>query len=275
MKLTLGFSPCPNDTFIFEAIVKKRIELEGLDFEFIIADVEELNRRGLHAGLDITKISFSAYLQIVTDYVLLNSGSALGENCGPLLVSKKDYCIDELDKLRIAIPGHHTTAYLLLRLLFPKAVNVEEMLFSDIEQALLEEKTDVGLVIHESRFTYSQKGLRLIADLGKFWENKTGTPLPLGGIIARRSLPVEVIAKVDRLIRRSVEFAFANPDVGWDFIKSHAQETDNEVIRKHIGLYVNQFTLDLGSKGKSAIETLFNKAAASDKLEYLAEKLFL
>lgn len=257
--LSLGFSPCPNDTFIFEAIVNQRIDLEGLDFRFVIADVEELNRKALQAELDVSKISFGIYHELQKNYTLLNSGAALGENCGPLLVSKLNYCLDDLPSLKIAIPGIHTTANLLLKILFPKAVNKVEMIFSSIEEAVLEGKADVGLIIHESRFTYAQRGLRLLADLGKYWESRTGTPTPLGGIVARSSIVPETIQTIDRVIHRSLEFAFANPDAGWDFIKQHAQETDDEVIRRHIDLYVNHYSLDLGERGRAAVRCLLEK----------------
>lgn len=260
LTLSLGFSPCPNDTFIFDAMVHGKVDTEGLAFDPFIAGVEELNQRAFNKGPDITKLSFHAYAYLTDYYVLLNSGSALGSNCGPLLVTKKDYALEEVENLKIVIPGKYTTANFLLSLAAPRAHDRTEALFSEIEARVLSGEFDAGLIIHENRFTYQDRGLKKIVDLGEYWESRTGCPIPLGGIVVKRELPGEIKKKVERTLRRSVEHAFLRPESGMDFIKSHAQEMDADVIRKHIGLYVNEYTRDLGEEGRKAVETLFQIA---------------
>lgn len=268
-KITLGFSPCPNDTFIFDALVNKKIDTFGLDFEYVLADVEELNKKAFQQELDITKLSFHAYLFLTEKYTLLNSGSALGQNCGPLLISKKDHTLKDVDNLTIAVPGEYTTANFLLKFAFPKISSKKILLFSDIEKAVLDEKVDAGVIIHESRFTYADKGLKLIADLGEYWETKTLQPIPLGGIVAKNTLPEETFDLLNRLIKQSVEFAFANPESSKSFVKKHSQELDDEVINKHIVLYVNDFSISLGEKGKEAIDVFFQKAKEIGIIQHL------
>jgi 1,4-dihydroxy-6-naphthoate synthase len=258
--LALGFSPCPNDTFIFDAMVHGKIDTEGLAFNFILADVEELNQKAFKGELDITKLSFHAFLHCANEYVLLQSGAALGSNAGPLLVSRTPLALNDLLGKRIGIPGIHTTANLLLSMAAPQLTDKVEMLFSDIEQAVASGEIDAGLIIHESRFTYQQKGLYKVADLGEFWESKTQSPIPLGGIVTRRNFPVETIRKIDRVLKRSVEFAFANPASSIQFVKANAQEMDEEVMKKHIGLYVNKYSIQLGSIGREAVNLLFREA---------------
>ncbi len=264
MNLTLGFSPCPNDCFMFDAIVHRRIDLEGLEFSIRMADVEALNKAAFAGEADVTKLSYHAYACCAGQYALLNAGSALGRNCGPLLISKRPIDRDEVAAggLRIAIPGRYTTANLLLGLAFPAAQNKTELLFSEIEGALLDGHVDAGLIIHENRFTYAAKGLRKIIDLGEFWEAETGAAIPLGGIVIRRTLPEEIQQRVDRLIRRSVEYAFAHRDASLPFVREHAQEMSDEVMYKHIDLYVNEYSVDLGREGRRAVETLFERAGA-------------
>src|SRR3569833_168346 len=262
MKLTLGFSPRPNDTFIFDALIHHKIDTEGLDFEVFYDDVETLNQKAFRGELDITKLSYHAFAYVVDKYVLLDSGSALGFGVGPLLIAKCEMPIAELDNAdhKIGIPGKYTTANFLLGLALPHATNKQEMVFSEIEDALLDEKIDVGLIIHENRFTYQNKGLKKIIDLGDYWEKQTGCAIPLGGIVANRKLPLDIQQKINRVLRRSVEFAFENPKSGLEFIRSHAQEMSEEVMYKHIELYVNQYSVDLGAEGKRAIRILFDKA---------------
>lgn len=277
MKLTLGFSSCPNDCFVFDAIVNRRIDLEGLEFSVRMADVEALNNAAFARDIDVTKLSFHAYAYCLADYVLLDAGSALGRNCGPLLISKRSIDPDEVagGLLRIAIPGRYTTANFLVGLAFPAARNKSELLFSEIEGAVLDGRFDAGLIIHENRFTYESKGLRKIIDLGEFWEQTTGAPIPLGGIVIRRSLPEDVQHRVNRVLRRSVEFAFANPLASLPYVREHAQEMSDEVMYKHIDLYVNQFSVDLGDEGRRAVETLFDRAAATGVIPAPAAPLFL
>ncbi len=277
MKLSLGFSPCPNDCFMFDAIVNRRIDLEGLAFDERLADVEALNRSAFDGEADVTKLSYHAYAYCAADYVLLDAGSALGRNCGPLLISKRPIERQEVASggLRIAIPGRYTTANFLLGLAFPNAQNRTERLFSDIEPALLNDEFDAGLIIHENRFTYQAKGLRKIIDLGEFWEGETGAPIPLGGIVIRRSLPDEVKRRVNRVLRRSVEYAFAHRDASLPYVREHAQEMSDEVMYRHIDLYVNQYSVDLGAEGRRAVETLFERARAGGIVPDLSAPLFL
>ncbi len=277
MTLSLGFSPCPNDCFMFDAIVNGRIDLEGLSFTPHLADVEALNRATFAGTADITKLSYHAYAYCRKDYVLLDAGSALGRNCGPLLISARPMTADEVraGKLRIAIPGVYTTANFLLGLAFPEATDRTPLVFSEIEGALLDGRFDAGLIIHENRFTYEAKGLHKIVDLGEFWEGETGTPIPLGAIAVRRSLPDDVKQAVNRIVRRSVEYAFAHRDASLPYVRAHAQEMDEAVMYKHIDLYVNHFSVDLGDEGVRAVTTLFDKAAALNLVPPSNEPLFL
>lgn len=275
MKLTIGYSPCPNDCFIFDAMVHYKIDTEGLEFEVVMEDVEALNQRAMKAELDITKLSFHAFLYVSNQYILLKSGSALGFNCGPLLIQHSKSNIQNLNEARIAIPGKNTTANFLLSLALPNAKNKVEMLFSDIEQAVLDGKADAGLIIHESRFTYEQKGLKKIMDLGEFWDSLIHAPIPLGGIVARRSFDNELLQKINRCIRKSVEFAFKNPEQTMPYIRLHAQEMDDEVMKKHIGLYVNEFSVDLGNTGTEAIQLMINKAIESKLINSITKPVMI
>jgi len=274
-KITLGFSSCPNDTYIFDAMIHHKIDTEGLDFEIFIGDVEELNRKAFNAELDITKISFNAFTRLTNNYFLLDSGAALGENCGPLIIAKESFSLEELSDKKIGIPGINTTANLLMSFAFPQVQDKVEMLFSDIENAILQGKIDAGLIIHESRFTYAEKGLVKLADVGEIWENRTATPTPLGGIIAHHRLGNEVLQKINRILRRSVKYAFENPKSGIDFIRSYAQEMSEEVMYKHIGLYVNDYTISLGEKGRESVLKLFEVAKKLAMIDKIPEKIFL
>tara|TARA_B110000444_G_scaffold30995_1_gene26257 strand:- start:261 stop:1064 length:804 start_codon:yes stop_codon:yes gene_type:complete len=258
MKLTLGFSPCPNDTFIFDALVHHKIDTEGLEFEVIFADVEQLNKWAFQGKLDITKLSYNAFTHCVNDYALLDSGSALGNNCGPLLIKKPNTILTKESK--IAIPGKYTTANMLLSIAFPNHENKVELLFSDIEDEVINGSVDVGLIIHENRFTYEDKGLEKVKDLGEFWEAETGLPIPLGGIVTNRRLPLATQQKIERILRRSVEFAFENPDSSACYVKCHAQEMRKKVVDAHIALYVNDYSISLREQGRKAVELLFEKS---------------
>jgi 1,4-dihydroxy-6-naphthoate synthase len=278
MKLTLGFSPCPNDTFIFDALIHHKIDTEGLDFEVFYDDVETLNQKAFRGELDITKLSYHAFAYMVDKYVLLDAGSALGFGVGPLLISNFEISISDLENnpdYKIGIPGKYTTANFLLGLAFPNAQNKQEIVFSEIEDSLLHGKIDIGLIIHENRFTYQNKGLKKIIDLGDYWEKKTGCAIPLGGIVANRRLPLEVQLKINRVLKKSVEFAFANPKSGLDFIRSHAQEMSEEVMYKHIELYVNKYSIELGEEGRKAINLLFDTALEKGIIPEIKEKIFL
>lgn len=259
MTLTLGFSPCPNDTFIFDALVNKKIDTGGLDFDVRLEDVETLNQWAMQGRLDISKISYGVLPLITGVYQLLDAGGALGKGVGPLLISRRAIPLAEIDDMTIAIPGERTTAHLLFSLAFPNGRNKKFMVFSDIEEAVLTGKTDCGVIIHESRFTYRQKGLTRLLDLGEFWEKETGAPIPLGGIVFRRDtrpdMP-DLATRVNRLVRKSLESAFARYPLLPDYVKAHAQEMDETVMRQHIDLYVNNYSLTLGKDGENAIDTL-------------------
>ena len=274
MKLKLGFSTCPNDTYIFDAIVNKRINLEGISFEIVLADVEELNTIAFKLIPDVTKLSFHAYAHVSDYYKILNTGSALGYKNGPLLISKKKIYPDEVNDLVIAVPGKYTTANLLLGIAYPDVKKKKEYLFSDIEDVVLSGETDAGLIIHESRFTYSRKGLKKIMDLGEYWEEKTHLPIPLGGIMIRRDLPEEIGKKVNHILKTSLSYAEEHPLDSSDYIKKHAQSVEDEVIRKHINLYVNEFTIDLAEKGKDAIKELFKRAEHSGLIPEVNRDIF-
>jgi 1,4-dihydroxy-6-naphthoate synthase len=260
MMLTLGFSTCPNDTFIFDAMVNGRIDTEGLNFDAHLADVEELNQMAFSSVLDITKVSYHAFAYLSGEYQLLTSGSALGFNNGPLLISRHKIYPDEVDNLKVAIPGKYTTANLLLSIAYPNLREKKEYLFSDIEEAVLSGEADAGVIIHESRFTYASRGLRKIMDLGEYWDRETGLPIPLGGIIVKRSLPEELRKKINRVLRRSVEYALLHPGESLPYVKKYAQTMSEEVMRNHIQLYVNEFSADIGTKGREAITALYDKS---------------
>ncbi|MBK9414749.1 MAG: 1,4-dihydroxy-6-naphthoate synthase [Bacteroidetes bacterium] len=264
-KLQLAFSPCPNDTFMFDAMIHGKIDTEGLEFEVVLEDVETLNKKALAGESEISKLSFYAYTNVTENYQLLSSGSALGKGVGPLFISKRKFNDPENEIRSIAIPGKNTTAYFLFRTFFPKLTNVNEIVFSDIESAILDEKVDAGVIIHENRFTYETKGLLKIADLGEMWEQKTKLPIPLGGIVIRRDLDENTKKKVERILRKSVEYAFANPESSGEYVKLHAQEMSPEVRKKHIDLYVNSYSTDLGANGKNAIHEMFRIIGVSDK----------
>jgi len=262
---------------MFDAIVHERIDLEGLTFSVRMADVEALNTSALAGEADVTKLSYHAYAYCARDYVLLDAGSALGRNCGPLLVSKRAIAKAEVaaGRLRIAIPGKYTTANLLLGLAFPAAEDKTELVFSEIEPALLADAYDAGLLIHENRFTYEARGLKKIVDLGEFWEGETGAPIPLGGIVIKRSLPDEVKQAVNRVLRRSVEYAFAHREASLPFVRVHAQEMSDDVMYRHIDLYVNEYSVDLGAEGRRAVELLFERASRTGIVPAVKDKLFL
>jgi 1,4-dihydroxy-6-naphthoate synthase len=257
MNISLGYSPCPNDTFIFDAMANGTIDTEGLAFETSLEDVETLNQWAMEGRLDVTKLSFPALFRNASHYRILSSGAALGKGVGPLLIGKKKVSFDSVEKLTIAIPGVNTTANLLLSYAFPNASKRTVYLFSDIEDAVLEGRCDLGVIIHENRFTYAQKGLEKICDLGTVWEEKENVPIPLGCIAAHKRLDTETMNLVDGLIRKSLTHAFAAYPALSQYVQKHAQAMDEQVMRQHIELYVNNYTMDLGSPGRAAIDKLF------------------
>jgi len=257
MKLSLGFSPCPNDTFIFDALVNKKIDTEGLDFEVHLEDVQTLNNFALDNRFDFSKISYGVMPLLLETHTLLNSGGAMGNGVGPLLICKDpNITPDEVNHLRIAIPGKNTTAYLLFSYAYPNAKNISFYVFNEIEAAVLSGEVDAGVIIHENRFTYAQKGLYKISDLGAEWESKTKSPIALGGIVASNRIPKPIMQQVDQLIAKSVAYAFNNYPSISEYVSCHAQEMSKAVMRQHIDLYVNDFSADMGETGKNAIETL-------------------
>ena len=274
-KLTLGFSPCPNDTFIFDAMVHQKIDTEGLGFEVVLGDVEKLNDKAFKQQLDITKLSYHAMAFCLNDYQLLHSGSALGSGVGPLLIAREKLSTDQVNAGKIAIPGKYTTANFLLSMAYPQAKNKQEVLFSEIEKMVLDGTVDAGLIIHENRFTYAERGLKKIVDLGDFWEKESGGLIPLGGIVIRRSFDKELQQKVNRVLRRSIEFAATNPSASREYVRQHAQEMDEGVTQKHINLYVNDYSLDLGEKGRSAVENLFSVAIEKNLIKKITHPIFV
>ncbi len=300
--LTLGYSPCPNDTFIFYAMIHGKIDTQNLSFNEILLDVETLNQKALKAELDITKISYAAYGRLRENYCLLRSGGALGRGCGPLVVAKNEYTMEELRGKKIAIPGKLTTAYLLLQLFDPAFIRaysnnlygrgnpapafvraglprpypiIIEMPFHKIMDAVVNEEVDAGLIIHESRFTYPSHGLKQLLDLGSWWEKETGLPIPLGGIIAKRTLGKSLIKQADKLLKQSVEYAFSNRIEPMAYIKEHSQELSDDVINQHINLYVNDFSLDVGDEGEKAVAELISRAEESGIIPKSNQPMFI
>jgi 1,4-dihydroxy-6-naphthoate synthase len=260
MYIKLAFSPCPNDTFIFDALVHGKIDTEGLGFDYRMEDVESLNRLAMAGKIDMVKISYHTWLYLAQKFILLNSGSALGFGNGPLLIAKKEMTPEEISGALIAIPGEFTTAHLLFRIAYPEANNKRFMVFSEIEDAILSGRADAGVIIHENRFTYQSKGLKKLTDLGQYWEQLTHCPIPLGGIVVRSTLQDETVAKLQRIMHRSVTWALEYPEEAMPFVRCNAREMDEEVMKKHIALYVNEFSVDLGTRGKQAVSMLMKVA---------------
>lgn len=258
--IELGFSPCPNDTFIFDALVNHKIDTKGYEFKIHLEDVQTLNEWALQGKLPLSKISYGVWPIVKNNYQLLNAGGALGKGVGPLLIYKESNFDTERPNektMMVAIPGKNTTAHLLFSLAFPEVKNKQFLMFNEIEDAVLSGKVDAGVIIHENRFTYAQKGLSKWMDLGTYFEETYNAPIPLGGIIARNDMPVEEVKILDTLIKESVEFAFKNSyNILPEFVKCHSQEMSEQVMRQHIDLYVNDFTIDMGATGNNAIAQL-------------------
>jgi len=264
MKLSLGISPCPNDTYIFDAMLHGKIDTEGLEITPRLEDVETLNHLAIEGSLDITKVSYGVVFQLINQYMILEAGSALGKGVGPLFVSKNIEDEKEIDpsKISVALPGINTTAHLLFSLAYPEIKNKTFVPFHVIEDMVLTGAVDAGVIIHENRFTYQQKGLKKISDLGDVWEKRTGAPIPLGGILVRRSFDLELSTKINRVINRSLAYANENAHALPSFVTENAQEMSEEVMRNHIGLYVNEFSLALGKEGRLAVLELIKASAA-------------
>lgn len=275
MNLSIAYSPCPNDTFIFDALAHQKIDTEGLTFDIIHGDVETLNREAMDGKYDITKLSYHAFAYMSNHYQLLTAGSALGRGCGPLMISKDEIPRSKIEFCLIGIPGRLTTANFLMTLAFPEAATKKEMVFNEIENALLNDAIDIGLIIHENRFTYIHKGLKKIIDLGEWWEKKYQLPIPLGGIVTRRDFDPALQLKINRVVKRSVEFALANPAQTMQYVRDHAQEMDEQVMQQHIALYVNDFSVDLGEEGKAAVTALYEVAAEKKIIPGMHYPLFV
>lgn len=273
--LSLGYSPCPNDTFIFYALVHNKIDTGDIAFKEMLLDVETLNQMAVNSEFDITKVSFHAFGYLRDKYCLLRSGGALGKGCGPLIVAREETDMHSLAGKTIAVPGMYTTAFLLLKIFAPTLVkNVRAMPFHEIVTAVQSGEVDAGLIIHESRFTYGEAGLSKVLDLGQWWEEQTGLPIPLGCIIARRELGDNTIHRTETLIRKSIQYAFLHRDEANSYIKEHAQETEDAVIEQHINLYVNNYSEDLGSEGMKAVEELFRRAEGKGLIPRSSNSLF-
>jgi 1,4-dihydroxy-6-naphthoate synthase len=280
-KITIGFSPCPNDCFIFDALIHNKIDTKHLRFEPVIEDVETLNRMAFKGELHTTKLSYHAFAYLTKTYRLLTSGSALGFNCGPLLIALPQTLErikqnpDMVSSLQVAIPGKYTTANFLLSLAYPTLMQKTEIVFSGIEEAVISGKIDLGLIIHENRFTYEQKGLVKVRDLGEWWEEYSQSAIPLGGIVVQRNLPETEQLLINQLIKESVEYAFANRTDVMPFVKQHAQAMDESVMQKHIDLYVNKYSIDLEETGRKAVTLLFDKAVETGIISSYPNDLFV
>lgn len=276
MTFTIGFSPCPNDTFIFDALINQKIDTEGFKFEAVLEDVQTLNEWAIKDKLDISKISYGVLPLVLKNYVVLDSGGALGKGVGPLLISKKEVAdLSEINNLSIVVPGENTTAHMLFSYAFPLVKNKRFLVFNQIEDAVLTGKADAGVIIHENRFTYQDKGLVKLIDLGEYWEQQTQAPIPLGGIIVKKAIDEKTQKKIERLIRKSVEYSFkCYPKIS-SYISRHSQEMNEDVMRKHIDLYVNNFSISLGDEGRAAVEKLLEVYSTIHKTSRISENIFV
>lgn len=273
-KLSLGFSPCPNDTYIFHALVHGLVDTAITFADPLLEDVETLNLWAMQAKLDITKLSFHALGHVLDEYCVLNAGSALGRGCGPLLVAAEQVDFEKAEDLRVAIPGKYTTAAMLFQMFAPRCTELVEMRFEQIMASVANKDVDVGVIIHESRFTYAQEGLVCLADLGQWWEETSGLPIPLGCIAAKRNLGDTVIAEVDRAIRTSLEMAYDDPQACLPYIRRYSQEIDEKVVQDHIGLYVNDYSLELGEEGRQAVEVFLERGREAGILPNTTSRIF-
>jgi 1,4-dihydroxy-6-naphthoate synthase len=272
MKLSLGYSPCPNDCFIFYALAHSKV-VNGIDWHIRLEDVEALNQLAKQNVLDVSKISYHAYAHLMNDYVMLPAGGALGKGVGPLIVTKEK--LNSLSNKRVAIPGGLTTANLLLKLSQPDDINIVTLRYDQIMPAVTKGEVDAGLIIHESRFTYPDYGLQKFLDVGEWWESITGHLLPLGGIIAKRSLGEERLKHINKAIKESLEYAYAHPEQTEPYVAQHAQEMSEAVRQKHIDLYVNEYSLNVGEAGKTAVIELFKRAEERGFIPKIGKTIFL
>ena len=274
MKYTLGFSPCPNDTFIFDALVNKKIDTGDYEFDVVLEDVQTLNQWAMQGKLDITKLSYGVLPLVLNNYAVLQSGSALGRGVGPLLITSNDASVTAIDDRLIAIPGEQTTAHLLFSLAYPNSKNKVFLRYDEIENFVVAGK-GLGVIIHENRFTYQNKGLKKIVDLGEYWEKQTGSAIPLGGIVINRKIDIEVQVEIDALIKKSIVHAFSNYPELTDYIRDNAQEMSEDVMRKHIDLYVNDYSINLGEEGMETIKKLLQVYQQSNDCNIDYEDIFI
>ena len=263
MKLTAACSPCPNDTFMFHDLASGELTLPDRRIEVQLHDVETLNRMALSGTFDVTKISFHTYLLVREQYKLLSVGAALGFGCGPVLVSRGDINTSDIAAAKIAVPGKLTTAHLLLELWEPRITDKLFVRYDNVMEMIASGQVDAGVIIHEGRFVYEQAGLQMIADLGAWWQTQTQLPIPLGGIVARKSLGEKTIADFEALLRRAIENSMANPDATREYVLQHAAEMDSDVLDEHIKTFVNDYSLDMGAEGHAAVEEMRNRALAA------------
>jgi 1,4-dihydroxy-6-naphthoate synthase len=259
MQLSLAYSPCPNDTFLFYHLVHSNLS-SNFQVKEELHDVEHLNQKAVQAFYDVTKLSFFAFFHVLENYILLNTGSALGRGCGPILVKKQGKKLSSINNKKILVPGLWTTANLLLNLYLQSNFEPIPVRYDLIINKLLNEEYELGVIIHEERFTYEKRGLEKVQDLGEFWEEKTSLPIPLGAIAIKRNLPEEIKAEFELTLRKSLDMAYANPKIPHDYIIKHSQEKDLQVVQNHIDLYVNQYTREIGEDGKQAVIRLLQEA---------------
>lgn len=281
MHLTLGYSPCPNDTFIFDALVNKKIDTGNLSFDVILEDVQTLNQWAIQGKLDVSKISYGSLPLVLPHYKMLLSGGALGKGVGPLLISAGQVDIHapdfDINQYTVVIPGKHTTAHWLFSLAFPQAENKVFRVFNEIEDFLLQSGSHktLGVIIHENRFTYAQRGLNKLMDLGSFWEQKTGFPIPLGGIAVRKTIGEHLQQNIQHLIAESIRYAFSRYPELPAYVRMHAQEMNESVMRQHIDLYVNDYSLNLGEDGKRAVGRFLDIFAAGKNIPFSKNDIFI
>ncbi|MBC7848140.1 MAG: 1,4-dihydroxy-6-naphthoate synthase [Chitinophagaceae bacterium] len=273
MKLSIGFSPCPNDTFIFDSLVNGKLKMDGLELDVFMEDVQTLNNWGIEGRLDVSKISYGVFPLVTEQYSVLPAGGAMGKGVGPLLITASQETIN-VDNSVVAIPGINTTAHLLFSLAYPNATNKKFLLFSEIEDAVLNDEVDLGVIIHENRFTYSEKGLKKVVDLGDYWEKETGLPIPLGCIAMKRSIPVNVHQKLNSLIKESINLSYQNYPRISNYVREHSQEMSEQVMLQHIDLYVNEFSLDPGDTGRKAVAKLMEIYASIHGKQVAKRDLF-
>lgn len=274
-RYSIAISPCPNDTFVFYALINHKIPMHGIEMDFLFFDIEELNLATINHQFDLCKISYALVPKVSEKYNLLTSGGALGRGCGPLLITHHTQSFQLNPMHRVVLPGKHTTASFLFSHFFPNHQQVFHQLFSTIENQLQQHQFDAGVIIHESRFTYQQWGLNKLLDLGAAWEERYHLPIPLGGVVIKKSIHIDTQKQINQLIKNSIDYAWNHMEEVLEFCKCHAQEMDQEVMTAHIRLYVNEYTKSLGSNGKIAIEKLFTSKESENSCIFVPPFQFI